>query len=531
MRIWRAGTAIVGALLVVGATGCGVAGQRPVAGTSTALPSGSGSAASVASGASGASAVSEASGDEAGLPGRRGSEDWRISRPALRGELAAYSTRASGLPGARVGLKVSTTEGGWEASAYRIGSYPGGTGAFVWESGFRVGRQQSAPVFSPYETRTVVAPWERDLTVDTATWEPGFYVFRLRTDTGWETQVPYVVTSPSAEGTVALVAPVTTWQAYNQWGGYSLYAGANGDSQSHAVSFDRPYNGATGANDYRTAALPIVVRAEATGVPLSYFTNIDLHTTPGALDGARGYVSMGHDEYWTPTMRQVVLDARDAGTNLAFLGANTMYWRIRLEPRPTGHARVVVGYRHDAHLDPLYAQGSPETTALFREPPAPRPEHDLVGMQYECYPVDTDYVVTTPDWWGFRGTGVRRGDHVHGLVGPEADRVYPDARLPRPLQVLAHSPYSCRGVTTTSQSVYYSTPSGAGVFSAGTLRWGCAMVDRCERPLGEETRAFTRTVTTTVVEGFGRGPVGRRHPARDNVADFDLSPVNTVPAS
>ena len=55
----------------------------------------------------------------------------------------------------------------------------------------------------PAETRTVVAPWRRDLTVDTSTWEPGFYVFTLRTPTGWQAQVPYVVTSESAEGTVA----------------------------------------------------------------------------------------------------------------------------------------------------------------------------------------------------------------------------------------------------------------------------------------------------------------------------------------
>ena len=71
------------------------------------------------------------------------------------------------------------------------------------------------------------------------------------------------------------------------------------------------------------------------------------------LAGAHGYVSLGHDEYWTPAMRRAVSDARDAGTNLAFLGANTMYWRIRLNERATGPARVVVGYRDDAHLDPL----------------------------------------------------------------------------------------------------------------------------------------------------------------------------------
>ena len=104
-------------------------------------------------------------------------------------------------------------------------------------------------------------------------------------------------------GTVALVAPITTWQAYNEWGGYSLYHGPEGDRRSYAVSFDRPYNGATGANDYRTAAVPIIVRAEELGIPLSYFTNVDLHTTPGLLEGASGYVSMGHDEYWTTTMR------------------------------------------------------------------------------------------------------------------------------------------------------------------------------------------------------------------------------------
>ena len=63
-----------------------------------------------------------------------------------------------------------------------------------------------------------------------------------------------------------------------------------------------------------------------------------------------------------------------------------------------------------------------------------------------------DLVVATPGWFGFRGTGVTRGEHVHGLIGPEADRVYPDKSLPRPLQVLAHTPYSCRGVTTTSQT-------------------------------------------------------------------------------
>ena len=240
---------------------------------------------------------------------------------------------------------------------------------------------------------------------------------------------------------------------------------------------------------------------------------------------------MGHDEYWTTTMRSVVTEARDAGTNLAFLGANTMYWRVRLENRPTGEARVLVGYRHDAHLDPMGDRNPPEATFRFRDDPAADPEDSLIGMQYECYPVDADYVVVTPKWWGFRDAGVSAGDRIPDLVGPEADRVYPSGRLPRPMQILSRTPYDCAGVPTVAESVYYTTGSGAGVFTAGTLRWGCALVNRCEKDLSPVTRTFVHRVTGTLLEGFARGPVGDRHPARDNVAEMAPSPIHAVSAS
>ena len=460
-----------------------------------------------------------------------GSDDWRLSRPTFDDRLSAYATRSSGPPGTRLGLKISTIADRFRVRAYRIGAYDGGWGALVWRSKPRPGRVQPQPTFDPVETRTVVARWRRDLVIDTTDWRPGYYALKIRTGTRRETLVPYVVSSPSAEGTVALVAPVTTWQAYNLWGGYSLYAGPEGDRRSWAVSFDRPYNGATGANDYRSAAFPIVVRAERIGIALSYFTNLDLHARPGLLSGSRGYVSMGHDEYWTPAMREAVLRARDAGTNLAFLGANTMYWRVRAVDRPTGSDRMIVGYRDDAYVDPLRERVPEQTTARFRDPPASRPERHVVGMQYECYPVDADYVVVSPGWWGFRGTGVRYGDRIAGLVGPEADRVYPDRLTPRPLQVLSDTSYDCRGVTTSSQSVYYTTPSGAGVFTAGTLRWGCALIDACEHPLGSRAARFVGRVTDNLLREFAKGPVGERRPARENVHDFDLSTINSVSAS
>ena len=454
-----------------------------------------------------------------------GSERWRLTRPARDSQIEGYATTSGGPPGERIELRVSTSASSYRVHTYRLGWYAGGTGHRVWSSPRLPGHRQPAAVFADSHRRTIVAPWRRSVVVDTDGWAPGLYVFKLRTDDDWQAHVPYVVTSRSTQGRVALVAPVTTWQAYNDWGGYSLYDAPPGDRRSWTVSFDRPYP-APGSGEMIFGVVPVVLAAERRGVPLAYLTNLDLDARPDALAGARGYVSMGHDEYWTPTMRRRVTAARDAGTNLAFLGANTMYWRVRLARA----GRLLTGFRSDAGLDPV--QGSRRTTGLFRDPPKGQPENSLTGMRYECFPVDQPYRVVSPRWWGFEGTGVRAGDEFGHLVGVEADRVYPVPGTPRPLQVLAHVGYDCRGVSTSAQSVYYTVPSGAGVFNAGTLRWTCALRGRCGPvDLTPETRAFVRTVTANILRQFAKGPVGARHPARDNVGRFDLPDTNLVPAS
>ena len=259
-------------------------------------------------GDSGSARSQDAPGTAAPTPRLEGSDDWRMTRSAEDGQIEAYTSRVSAPPGTPLELKVSTSERAFRMSAYRLGDYDGGTGRLVHESEPVRGERQADAVFQPAETRTVVAPWHVSLTADTTGWEPGFYVLRLRTTSGWEYQVPYIVSSPSAAGTIAVVVPVTTWQAYNLWGGYSLYDGPSGDRRSWAVSFDRPYHGVGGMNDFHTAVVPIVVRAELSGEPLSYFANVDLHDDHDLLSGALGYVSTGHDEYWTPSMRS---DRRD----------------------------------------------------------------------------------------------------------------------------------------------------------------------------------------------------------------------------
>ena len=211
-------------------------------------------------------------------------------------------------------------------------------------------------------------------------------------------------------------------------------------------------------------------------------------------------------------MRRAVTDARDAGANLAFLGANTMYWRIRLTRHRTGPGgRGLPGRRA-----PRSAVGREAPT---RPPPAsatlPRRTRST-----SCSACSTSATPSTPTTsWSHPGGGGSAAPASAAATRPGPGRSggrpgLPGPALPRPLQVLSHSPYSCRGSTTTTQSVYYTAGSGAGVFTAGTLRWGCAMIDRVRAPAGRRTQEFTRIGDRHSGDGVRPGPVGAWHPAR-----------------
>ncbi len=136
---------------------------------------------------------------------------------------------------------------------------------------------------------------------------------------------------------------------------------------------------------------------------------------------------------------------------------------------------------------------------------------------YECYPASGSYTVEDPSFFLFAGTGAERGYTYPGLVGIEVDRAYPGRATPRPLQVVAKSPTTCRSARTVSTSVYYTVPSGAGVFSTGTMRWVRSLKGPVpSRGLDEEVTEFARRVTDNLLREMVEGPMGKRHPAVDN---------------
>ena len=224
---------------------------------------------------------------------------------------------------------------------------------------------------------------------------------------------------------------------------------------------------------------------------------------------------MGHDEYWTTTMRTRSRRARDAGTNLGFLGANTMYWRIRLEDTGTGPARLDRRVpRTTAHLDPMRDDRPAETTARFRDAPAARTRARADRHEVRVLPGRHGLRRSHRPVVGLRGDGRRNAaTGIPGLVGPEADRVYPDSRAAAPAaDPQRHRRTPAAASPPRTESVYYTVRSGAGVFNAGTLRWGCAIVDRCERPLGRAHRGFVAAGDRQRAARLRRGPVGTTAP-------------------
>ena len=301
-----------------------------------------------------------------------GDADFWVTSAGPADAIEGYADQVSIRPGQDFTLHVSTTGSSFRVSAYRVGWYRGAQARLVWRSDEIRGRRQQEVSFAS-ATRTVATRWAPALTVPTGGWPEGAYLLRLDASHGHQRYVPLIVRSADGAGKTVIVHAPETWQAYNLWGGYDLYQGEDGSygTRSVQVSFDRPYDG-DGAVRFMTYERAFVVLAERTGIPLAYTTGADIGRDPSVLRGATAIYTLGHDEYWTPQRRAAITRARDAGTNVAFLGANTCYRRIRLASGADGTAdRSVICYKTDVGQDPMYSADPALATTDYRLQPAP----------------------------------------------------------------------------------------------------------------------------------------------------------------
>ncbi len=463
-----------------------------------------------------------------------GDPNWQISNVGGAYDVVGYVGQTSVLQGQPVTLYASTTARSFTVKVFRMGFYGGDQARLVYTSPTVKGLQQGSPSVSN-STRTVATSWGPSVTLPTDDWPAGAYLLRMDAESGAQRFVPMTVRSPGTTGKVVMKASTATWQAYNTFWGYDLYNGPAGaadySNRSLVVSMDRPFDG-NGAVMFLAHEQPLIAVAESMGIPLAYVSSVEIDNDPQLLNGAAALVSGGHDEYWTPQERANVTAARDAGVNIAFMGANCCFRRIRLQNSPVGPQREVVCYRTSYTEDPMYGVNNAVVTNDWREPPDPNPESSMTGTYYESNPTNADYVIATPDSWIFAGTGVQQGTSFPGMVGIEYDRVNPDVTVERPIQVLAHSPLTCRGVHSYSDSAYYTTPSGAGVFNAGTMRFIGALDWQGYQEFGvtQAASTFVQKVVENLLHAFADGPAAQKYPANDNLDAMNEWPGDPIAA-
>ncbi|MDE2805135.1 MAG: hypothetical protein OXN18_08335 [Gemmatimonadota bacterium] len=297
-----------------------------------------------------------------------------------------------------------------------------------------------------------------------------------------------------------------TWQAYNRYGGHSVYGRLNperlrlhgGEPRAPKVSYNRPFE----TRHYRAVNMPFnseypMVRwLERNGYDVSYSSGVDTDRRGEELLEHRVFLSVGHDEYWTGRQRRNVEAARAAGVHLAFFSSNEVYWKVRWETSIDGSGqpyRTLVTYKDSQdhrRLDPV------EWTGEFRDhrsinAEGPWPENALTGTLFTVNAWRNDPIIVDAEFAGlrfWRNTQVARlrpGERyvsIKGILGHEWDSDIDNGFRPPGLFRVAASTFDnvlycvhpgrgCETASATHHAVMYRHESGALVFGAGTLQW------------------------------------------------------------
>ncbi|QLE54688.1 N,N-dimethylformamidase beta subunit family domain-containing protein [Nostoc sp. TCL26-01] len=461
-----------------------------------------------------------------------GTTDWQLTQPAIRREIEGYASLTSVNRGDEIKLFVNTREPNYTIEIFRMGWYGGAGGRLMAAAIKRVGTKQPPPIIDQ-ATGLIECNWRDpyvlkipDNPKDLTQWASGVYLAKLTAGkSGKQSYIIFVVRDDSRPSDILFQSSVTTYQAYNNWGGMSLYRWNSRGKQAAKVSFNRPYAASPslaaaygmGAGEFLTNAQPkrrtsnagweynMVRWLERSGYDVSYITDIDTHNNPLELYTTKPilwlhkvFLSVGHDEYWSAKMRQNVETARDYGVNLGFFSSNTCYWQIRFEPSFVTREmnRTIVAYKENLLLDPFARDKDPTNdflvTTLWRNKPVNRPEEALIGVMYETFQVNADIVVneTAPSWI-LAGTQLHSDDsntaiktnkklplremRLTGLLGYEVDRMFRYA--PTNTIRIAHSPYRYKGGTRYADMTVYTTESGAMVFATGSMQWNWGLDD------------------------------------------------------
>jgi hypothetical protein len=415
-----------------------------------------------------------------------GTASWRPDHlTGPQDAIEAFTNPVSVNGGQRINIYVSTTALAYSLQVYRMGWYQGLGGHLLLTMSALRGIRQPAPTIDLATRMVSCSNWRDPVTLMIpASWVSGIYVVKLLSSEGYMRYTLFVVRNDASRAPILFQSSILTYQAYNNWGGYSLYLGPNtqhenvSSQRAYVVSFDRPYHRDDGLGDFARYEYNLLRWVERQGYNVSYSSDVDADLNAASLLHHRLILVAGHDEYWSTAMRDHFTAARDAGVSLAFFSANDSYWHVRLQSSPSGPDREVVCYK-SALLDPLAAAAPQQATVRWREPPLNQPENTLLGEMYNGILARPAPLILDAGARPFlKGTSLSVGKALPDLVVQEFDGVVQNGLTPSSLTILASSPVICNAASSlcpdrkgVANATLYTAPGGARVFAAGTFQW------------------------------------------------------------
>ncbi|XZE20955.1 N,N-dimethylformamidase beta subunit family domain-containing protein [Pirellulaceae bacterium SH449] len=399
-----------------------------------------------------------------------------------------YASHASIQPGETLDLMISTEPKAQVLiDVYRMGYYNGSGGRRVAQLGPIPCTQQPTPEAG--ELRLMDCDWEPSAKLLIGKgWVSGVYVAKLtELNERLESYIVFVVRD-ERKADLVYQASDHTWQAYNRWPSqFSLYD--DGQNEWHwgrkaMVSFNRPYGKycqildaplSIGTGEFFLWEFPFVYWLEREGYDVTYVSNTDTHRDKATAARGKGFLSVGHDEYWTIEMFRNVQSAIASGVSVGFFSGNAVCGRVAWEESTRSIQRVGVfgppGGTHEFE----------SMSSLLHERPY---ANELIGA-HSTGPVTggADWICTRPDHWLYENTGMKLGDRIEGLIGWE----YHGDPAPIPgLEIVAEGPtQSAPGKLNGGHytATVYPGPQGNIVFNASTCWW----VDGLSAPPGYQS--------------------------------------------
>jgi hypothetical protein len=187
--------------------------------------------------------------------------EWDISGA---GDLSiqGFATDISVNKGQTVHFKIKTDASSCQIDIYRLGFY-GGNGARKVGTGVitaTLPQTQPADTYDVTTGLTDCGNW-----AESAHWDvpanavSGIYIAKLtRLDNSGSSHIAFIVRDDSSHSDLFFQASDTTWQAYNVYGGNSLYVGSTSFPAGHAakVSYNRPFVTRNGGGGGRFLGTP-----------------------------------------------------------------------------------------------------------------------------------------------------------------------------------------------------------------------------------------------------------------------------------